>query len=191
MNYRDLTHCKPFPPHQHQGEKAPHRVDVIGKKLCCPLGSVKASSSRVGELLTQDLGSGLPRSPDCWQLALLSPMAFRCQPKFQAQLIVWHVTLAQRKRRKENKEPVRRQRLSTQLGPLGVSSKPCRFCSSALTPEVGLGSEPPVHLIPRKAGKGLDPFKEREKTDWAWLSLHWPKGDCSTAAKGCHGQSRR
>lgn len=107
MNYRDLTHCKTFPPHQHQGEKASHRVDVIGKKLCCPLGPVKACSLRVGELLTQDLGSGLPRSPDCWRLALLSPMAFRCQPKFQAQLIVWHVTLAQRKRRKRNKEPVR------------------------------------------------------------------------------------
>lgn len=37
----------------------------------------------------------------------------------------------------------------------------------------------PVHLIPRKAGKGLDLFKEREKTDWAWL-----KGELYTALKG-------
>lgn len=53
MNYGDLTHCKTLPSHQHQGEKTSHRVDVIGKKLCCPLGSVKACSSRVGELLTR------------------------------------------------------------------------------------------------------------------------------------------
>lgn len=136
MNYRDVTHCKTLPPHQHQREKASHHVDVIGKKLCCPLGSVKACSSRVGELLTQGLGSGLHRSPDCWRLALLSLTAFRCQPKFQAPLIVWHVTLAQRERRKENKEPSRRRQLSAQLGPLGVSSKPFWVCSSALAPEV-------------------------------------------------------
>lgn len=54
-----------------------------------------------GGVADTGLGSGLPRSPDCWQLALLSLMAFRCQPKFQAQLIVWHVTLAERKRRKK------------------------------------------------------------------------------------------
>lgn len=45
-----------------------------------------------GGVADTGLGSSLPRSPDCWQLALLSLMAFRCQPKFQAQLIVWHVT---------------------------------------------------------------------------------------------------
>lgn len=72
------------------------------------MGSVEACSPRVGELLTQALGNGLPRSPDCWLLALLSLMALRCQPRFQAQLTVWHVTLAQRRRRKKNKEAVRR-----------------------------------------------------------------------------------
>lgn len=61
--------------------------------------------------------------------------------------------------------------------PFGCLFQPLRVCSSVLTPEVGLGSEPPVHLIPRKASKGLGPFKEREKTDWAWLRLHWPKGE--------------
>lgn len=90
------------------------------------MGSVKACSLRVGELLTQALRYGLPRSPDCWRLALLSLTALRCQPRFQAQLTVWHVTLAQRRRRKKNKEPVRRQQLNsthTAVWPFGYLSQ--------------------------------------------------------------------
>lgn len=101
---------------------------------------------------------------------------------------MWHVTVAQRKRRKKTKESMRRRRLSAQSGPLDVSSKPCRVCSPALTPEVGLGSEPPVHLVPRKAGKGLDPVKEREKTEWAWMSSRWPKGGLQYCSKERHAR---
>lgn len=51
-----------------------------------------------------------------------------------------------------------------------------------------MGSEPPVHLVPRKAGKGFGPFKEREKTEWAWLSFHWPKGGLQDYSKGRHAR---